>query len=365
MRTYKFYNMLGVLAAAAAIFSTASCDKEPGKDETPKAYTLELANPLDAEIFVNNGNTDEITVALTLENLSKDQLSVTATSNPDSWCAARLNEAGDAVIITPGENKTENDLVATFGIGASVEGVEPVTIKVTSTGSGTEIYVEFESGQLTEGEYGTFTFKPSAAGEELTVTIRTNAEKWYLNDMNMVTDDDFNPVEWYTADKKSGRNGETCTITFSPNDGSDDRMTSLMFVDTPDGYGTSITVTQPGKPATSVTVTYYDESYNEITAEGNTLDVTFAKDASTWDTFDFELEKDGSVDFLFVKPGTTEADTEIEGADDPWIGISATYGYSIVPSANNSGAARSTDLIIRPAGSTTELFRFKITQAGE
>lgn len=365
MKTDRFYSMLGVLAIAAGIFGTVSCEKNP--QGAAKDYVLELANPADAEIFVNNGNTASINVELVLKNITKEEISINAKENEGSWCAAEISTEADAVTITPGANATAEDKVAVFEVSAA--NVEPVVIKVTSTGSETEIFVEVESAQVSVDSYGMLTFNPSAAGESLTVTVRTNAERWYLNDMNMVTDDDYNPVEWYTADKTSGKNGETCTITFSANTGTEDRMASLMFVEEPEGYGygaSSVMVTQSGKPATAVSVTYYDENWSEVTVDGKTFDVAFDKDASTWDGFDFELEKDGSVIFLFVNPGTMDANTSIEGADDPWVSISASYGYSIVPTANSTGATRSTDLVICPAGDkATELFRFRITQAGE
>lgn len=363
MKTNRLFSMLGTLAAAAGILAAVSCEKTP--EEEIKDRSVELVNPTDAELFVNYGNTASITVDLLLNNITRDQLVIKAKENAGNWCAAVVSADADAVIITPGANTAADDKVAVFEVGMDAEGVVPVTIKVTSTGTETEIFVTFESEQLTAGAYGTYTFYPANAGEELTVTVTTNAEKWYLNDLNMVTDDDFNPVEWYTTDKTSGRNGETCTITFSANTGTEDRMTSLMFVEDPDGYGTSIMVTQYGIPATAVTVSYYDENWETVAVEGKTLDVEFEKDASTWDTFDFELEKDGSVSLMFVKPGTLEADTTIEGADDPWVSYSAAYGYSIVPTSNDTGKDRSTDLVILPAGDKTkELFRFKITQAG-
>ncbi len=356
--------MLGTLAATAGLLMATSCEKTP--DEEIKDRSIELADPTDAELYVNNGSTAAITVGLVLNNITRDQLVINAKENAGSWCAAEVSADADAIVITPGANTAADDKVAVFEVGINADGVAPVVITVTSTGSETEIYVNFESEQLTAGAYGTYTFNPAAAGETLTVTVKTNAEKWYLNDYNMMTDDDYNPIEWYTADKTSGRNGETCTITFSANTGTEDRMTSLMFVEDPDGYGTSsIMVTQYGKPATAVKVIYYDDNWNEVEAEGKTLDVEFEKEVGAWDTFDFELEKDGSVSLMFVKPGTMEADTTIEGADDPWMSYSATYGYSIVPTANNTGKDRSTDLVILPAGDKTkELFRFKITQAG-
>ncbi|MCM1177270.1 MAG: hypothetical protein NC335_05900 [Bacteroides sp.] len=361
----KIFRMFGAAAMAAAVFGTASCEKNP-QDET-KEYTLELANPADAEIFVNEGHTTATTVELVLGNITRDQLVVTATENEGNWCSATVSEDADAIIVTPGANNTAEDKTAAFKVSANVEGVTPVVIKVTSTGSETEIFVEIECAQASVDQYGGFTFNPSTAGEALNVTVKTNAEKWYLNDMNMVTDDEFNPVEWYTVDRTSGRNGETCIVTFSANTGTEDRKVSLMFTDEPDGYmGASVMVTQSGKPATEVAVTYYDENYNETTVEGKTLDVNFGKDVAGWESFDFDMEKDGSVDFLFVKPGTMEADQSIVGADMPWVGLSATYGYSIVPTANTTGADRSADLVILPAGDKTkELFRFKITQAGK
>lgn len=354
--------LLKAFAATAIAAGIISCEKPNGDSQETQAHEISLTNPADASIFLNNSNDAVFEVALTLKNVTREQLAVTS-KNDQTWCAATISGSKDAVVITPGKNETAEDLVATFVV-CYAEAPEEASVEftVTSTGSETEYYINVVSDQLTTDQYGMMSFKPSHAGETLTVTVNTNYERWYLNDMNMVTDDDFNPIEWYTVDKTSGKNGETCTITFSANTGTDDRMTSLMFVEEPEGYGNSITVTQGGVPATKVKVKGYDDNWNKVEL-ASPYEINFSKDASAMDGFDFELEKDGSVSFIFVKPGTTEPDPSIEGADSPWVNISAMYGYSIVPSANTTGAERSADLIITPAGGSQELFRFKIKQA--
>ena len=185
----------------------------------------------------------------------------------------------------------------------------------------------------------------------------------------MVTDDNFNPIEWNTVDKTSGRNGESLTITFSANSTTDDRRTSI-FLDETEGSSSSsyfsVMVTQGAKPATSVSLSVYDENYDPQPVSGKTYNVKFRKDDNGSNcSLDFEIEKDGSVDFRFCKSGSTEKDPAIEGADNPWVMLSAKFGYSLTPTANNTGKNRTTDLVIFSAGSSTELFRFTITQAGE
>lgn len=184
----------------------------------------------------------------------------------------------------------------------------------------------------------------------------------------MVFDDEYNPIEWYTVDKTSGRNGESLTITFSANSTTDDRRTSICLDETEgSSYSSyfSVMVTQGAKPATSVSLSVYDENYEPQPVSGKTYNVQFGKDDNQNCSLDFEIEKDGSVDFRFCKSGSTEKDPAIEGADNPWVMLSAMYGYSLIPTANNTGKDRTTDLVIFSAGSSTELFRFTITQAGK
>lgn len=365
----KTIKTFGLVAAIAAASSLASCVSKNNPEDESGAASIEFANPADSEIFINEGHTETVKIDLNLNNLTKQDLVIAAKSNPDNWCAAIFADKENAIVVTPGANETEEDLVAVFEVKATKEGVNPLTFTVTSVGSATEKYIRVTAEpELTEGEYGTITFNPSPAGATLVLKVETNLEKWYFGDSNMVFDDEYNPIEWYTVDKTSGRNGESLTITFSANSTTDDRRTSICLDETEgSSYSSyfSVMVTQGAKPATSVSLSVYDENYEPQPVSGKTYNVQFGKDDNQNCSLDFEIEKDGSVDFLFCKSGSTEKDPAIEGADNPWVMLSAMYGYSLIPTANNTGKDRTTDLVIFSAGSSTELFRFTITQAGK
>ena len=366
----KTIKTFGLVAAIAAASSLASCVSKNNPEDESGAATIEFANPADSEIFINEGHTETVRIDLNLNNLTKQDLVIEEKSNPDNWCSAVLSDKENAIVVTPGANETEKDLVAVFEVKATKEGVNPLTFTITSVGSATEKYIRVTAEpELTEGEYGTITFNPSPAGATLVLKVETNLEKWYFGDFNMVTDDEYNPIEWYTVDKKSGRNGESLTITFSANSTTDDRRTSI-FLDETEGSSSSsyfsVMVTQGAKPATSVSLSVYDENYEPQPVSGNTYNVQFGKDDNGSNcSLDFEIEKDGSVDFRFCKSGSTEKDPAIEGVDNPWVMLSAKFGYSLTPTANKTGKDRTTDLVIFSAGSSTELFRFTITQAGK
>lgn len=367
----KTIKTFGIIAAAAALSGIVSCVKENKTEpESGSAASIEFANPADQEIFINEGHTETVKIDLNLNKLTKNDLIIEAKSNPDNWCDARISSKEDAILVTPGANETENDLVAEFVVKSVKDEVLPLTFKVTSVGSATEKYFRVTAEpKLTKDEYGTITFNPSPVGETLVLKIETNLEKWYFGDYNMVTDDEYNPIEWYTVDKRSGRNGESLTITFSANGTTDDRKTSI-FLDETEGSMSSmyfsVMVTQGARPATSVSVSVYNANYELMPVEDTTYDVSFGKDDKGSDfSLNFEMEKDGSVELVFCKSGSTEKDPSIEGADNPWVMYSAMDGYSIMPTANDTGKERKADLVIFSAGSTTELFRFKITQKGE
>ena len=367
-KTIKTFVLVASIAAASSL---ASCVSKNNPEDESGAATIEFANPADSKIFITEGHTETVRIDLNLNNLTKQDLVIEEKSNPDKWCAADFADKEDAIVVTPGANESEEDLVAVFEVKATKEGVNPLTFTITSVGSATEKYIRVTAEpELTEGEHGTFTFNPSPAGATLVLKVETNLEKWYFGDSNMVTDDEYNPIEWYTVDKTSGRNGESLTITFSANSTTDDRMTYICLDETEGSLYSSyfsVMVTQGAKPATSVSLSVYDDNSELKPVSGKTYNVQFRKDDNGSNcSLKFEIEKDGSVDFLFCKSGSTEKDPAIEGADNPWVTLSAKDGcYSLIPSANNTGKDRTTDFVIFSAGSSTELFRFTITQAGK
>lgn len=347
-------------AAICGLFAAAVSCTEPGDDTPDVVNTLELANPLDADIILEPTDAESFTVAIKT-TLTKEQISV-KEKNGETWCDATV-ESATAIKVTPGANPSEEDLKAEFVISGP-DGVDPVSFNVTRRGTSVEPAIELIGDGIVAGEWSYEPLVLSHKAQALTITVKTNSSKWYFGDNNMVVDEDEpeKPIVWYSADKTFGRNGESITISFTENSTSEEKMTSLLFDVEELGENAmmglaSITVTQLAKPATSVKVTV--NMTEEVT--GTSYKVDFAKDdAGSAAQFDFDLEKDGSIDIKFVKAGTNEVITD----DNFWVNLTAVYGYSFIPTKNDTGAERKVDAIITPAGSDTELFRFNIVQAG-
>ena len=273
-----------MIAAAAMLMSMAACegtgpegngtDNGEGEGGESASYSIALSDPMDAEIILNSDDTETFKIGLKTD-LTEDQLSVSETTGAD-WCSATITDNADSIRIIPGANPSEEDITAEFKVeGVGVE-VTPLTFKVTRRGTNTEPVVEISADGITVDEYGGRVYKIPAAQNTLTVTVTTNMARWYLTEMNQVFDENYNPIEWYTVDKTSGRSGETATIVFSENTGTTDRMVNLTFDYEPDSYmGQSIMVTQSAAPATYAKVTLdYGSSYLEETS----YEVNFGKD---------------------------------------------------------------------------------------
>jgi len=336
-----------------------ACDKEDSKKETVPSYKLSLTDPEDAQIVLNHDQTDVFDVKITTD-APQDKLKV-VEKNGETWCDATVVKGDECCIrVTPGANTSEEDKTATFVV--SVEGndkVTPVEFTVIRRGTATEYSVSVSSPDIVEGEWGTLAINPAAATEStVTITVTTNAARWFLSDANQVLDDEYNPVEWYTLDKTSGRSGEKVTITFTPNTGVENRMTSLSFTYAEDSFdAVYVTVTQSAKPAT--TVSFMDENGDAI--DGTELAIELGKDdAGTVGSF--EMSKDGSVDLKVCAAGTSTPVDE----DSQWLFVGELYGsLNITSIANATGAARAADVVVTSKDSDTVLFRFKVTQAGE
>lgn len=358
-----------ILFAAAALFAVTavSCNKEEnGNNGEETVYTLELADPLDKEIILNDDQAEAFDVELNT-NIDADQLSVESKEEQD-WCAASLATDGKSVKVTPGSNFTENDLTATFVISTTVEGVTPVEFTVIRRGTSTQYTVSIEADGLIKNEYmdNGFDYSVDATSPEaLTITVNTNAAMWYFGDSNNVTDDNYEPIEWYTVDRRSGRNGETITVTFTDNNTASIRNTMLYFdVEPIEGMMpftetyVQVTVSQNPAPATSVTVS---DDNGKLTTNHK---LSLGKDRNA---LTFTIDADGGTNTIFVKPGTSESDPTFDGEND-WIFAGAAIwdptAYTLNVLENTTGAERSVDIVITPAGGTDELFRFKVTQAG-
>ena len=356
-----------ILFAAAALFAVTavSCNKEEnGNNGEETVYTLELADPLDKEIILNDDQAEAFDVELNT-NIDADQLSVESKEEQD-WCAASLATDGKSVKVTPGSNFTENDLTATFVISTTVEGVTPVEFTVIRRGTTTEYYVKIESEDFTPDEMYT-TYETGGEAQDITVTVLTNAAQWYLSDMYWGEEAD----RWFSYDKVSGRNGETVTIHLNENKSSE-RNISFMFTYEEDGYmGPTLTIMQTAKGASSVTVS---KDNQEITTDypisisaGETVSTEHGTIMRVDYMEEFSYTSDGAIDFKYYEAGTDTDITE-EWYETGWVWASPDMEddskFTISCQQGNSGAARSVDIVIVPAGGTDELFRFKVTQAG-
>ena len=359
-----------MIAAAAMLMSMAACQEtgpegdgtgngNEGEGGEAASYSIALSDPLDAEIILNAEDTETFKIGLKTD-LTEDQLTVSETTGAD-WCSATITDNADSIRIIPGANPSEEDITAEFKVeGVGVE-VTPLTFKVTRRGTNTEPVVEISAEGVVFGEWGS-TYTIPAAQNTLTVTVTTNMARWYLTEMNMVYDENYNPIEWYTVDKTSGRSGETATIVFSENTGLENRMVQLTFDYEPESFmGKSIMVTQYAPSATYAKISI-DGGKTYLETDSYNLNLPS-------DGFGFVLDTDGAIEFKFVKPGTDEIDNTAD-----WIGCGIYYGgsdeeqieneYAITADPNTTGADRAVDMIITPAGSDEVLFRFIITQAG-
>lgn len=359
--------MKTMLYAAAAILAVTavSCTKEQEKEnggEGTAAYTLELVNPLDKEIILNDDDAESFTVEINTD-IEASHLSVVEKDNKD-WCVAELSKDAKSIKVTPGTNFTETDLTATFAVSSDLEGVTPLEFTVIRRGTSTEYKVEIASDDLTDS-YGYLTYNAPSAGGTLSITVNTNAASWYFGDNNMVTDDNFEPVEWYTLDKTSGRNGETVTITFSENTSGSTRNSMLYFDVEPvtglyypetDTY-ISVTVMQASVPATSLKL--YDENSEEL-ANNSTVNLS-AESVQ----LDYKVEANGGLDVKFFKTGTSEA--AFDGENDWMFAGVSTWDPTVlnISVVANTGSERSVDIVLTPAGGDTELMRLTFVQAGK
>ena len=355
--------------AAMLAMASVSCTKDEntgnGEDTT---YTLSLADPLDKEIILTDNEVSTISVNINT-NLRADQISVEPKED-QKWCTATLSDDGKTITVILGESAGEKDQTATFIVSATVDGVEPfefsVTRKVTKyviesiEGEG----LDFKEDQYMPGGY-LISYNASASSPaSLTITVNTNAPTWYFADSNMAMDPDtYEPIEWYTVDRRSGRDGETITITFKENTSASNR-TSMFYFDVVPFEGdypssdVSVTVTQDAAPSTYVRL--YDADGAEIESRSK---VQIGKDG---ESLDYTIETDFGISSIFANPGTS--DPAFDGENDWVTGGQAIWdptSFSINAQENSTGKERAVDLVITPAGSDTELFRLSIVQAGE
>lgn len=355
--------MIAMGAICSLAFGAVSCQKEggKGKDEA-KSYKLELANPADKEIVLNDDDKDPFEIALNTENLTKDQISVEA-KDEQTWCDASVKDE-KTIRVIPGQNPSEEDQTATFVISATgIEGVSPVEFTVIRRGTSTEYTISIESDLLVEDAYGMLNYNCGPEENTIEITVNTNAAKWYLSYMS------FSEEEWFTADKSSGRPGETCRITFKENVSGDTRQQMFIFDVTPESSYSDATfnVKQVPSPATKATIKEFNLE-NETIGEAYTTGKEIIMPAKK-STFNFYIEADGGIELKWAEPGSNELKDYIDeigsGKRESKSGIEYYYINTYFDNTTGTATEIKADLVIVPSGKTDELFRFKITQAAE
>jgi hypothetical protein len=207
----------------------------------------------------------------------------------------------------------------------------------------------------------------------VSVTVRTTASRWMMS-YDYYSDDE----QWFTSDKSSGVNGETCTFTFGKNDSGLAR--SQTFVFKPGFIGTdksvSLTFVQKAWSAIeSVVVKQFDNStmtVGEVIANGAEFTLPGGNTSRTPFCFAVEVVGNGGIDIRFAAPDSNQYyayDDEslwmFGGATDidPEDKSKGKY-YRLTTLGNGTGAPRAIDAVLTDAAGV-ELFRFKFTQEAQ
>lgn len=362
MKTTNFFkSFMAAAVAVVAMNAFVSCEDMNKEGDEPIDYSLALADNEDAEITIAWDANKPFEIALNT-NVPKDKLSVTFVTD-QTWCDASLNETGTSVVVTPGGEPSEEAQTAEFTVAADVEGVEPVTFTVTREAI---VYtIDIESTDFVKSEYMT-SAEVSAQGGTVSFVVNTNASAWYAAASYGELDGD-----WYSFSATTGVTGTTVTITIEPNTGSTMRNLSFtVTTDTEDLMAPNINmnINQLPAVATSAKLYYYNSDTEERGAE-----ISSGSELNATESPEFVVEANGGVDFKFVTTGTNDVvvgdATDYEA--DYWVLLSADQIYgenrSIVGmyytlSADTPGTDVC-DLVVYASGTTTELFRVKVTNA--
>lgn len=347
-----------ILMAAAAMLAMAavSCTKDEDKGDGGETtvYTLELKNAEDADIVLENDETDPFVVELNT-NLNKDQLSVTEKEGKD-WCAVSIDDDCNVSLI-PGQNtSTTEDLTATFTVSATgVDGVSPIEFNVTLKHAVYTISIVSDD-ILYDETYQMYSYTGNGEAENLSLTVITNAPTWYSSVMS------WSEEEWCFVTPSSGPSGTEVTISLSPNTSGMMRNTTISFTYAQDGYdGVTVTIMQNATSGGASDITISDSD--------GPIDTNYQINVGAgYSNLPFTIECDGGINTACVKPGTTEKDPASDD-EDYWVFAGRDHNdetkFSITIMENETGQERSVDIIIISTDDDTELFRFKITQAGE
>lgn len=347
-------------------FALISCSEKGGSQKTEESYYLEFVNPEDAHQVYTPDFNGQYEVGLNT-NVPKSKLRLT-DDGVQTWCAADLNEEGDAILITPGQ-AVSADLSATFVLEGVGVNVEPLTFEVKRLYQEVEHDVKvLKDGEELVGEYPLV----EVPGDQnsVSVEVRTNASRWMMS-YDTYSDDE----QWFLADKSSGSDGETSTFTFEKNESGLAR--SQTFVFKPGLIGTeksvSLTFVQRAWSAIeSVVVKRFDNStmtVGEVIADGAEFTISSDNTSKTPFCFVVEVVGKGGIGIRFAAPDSDQYyayDDETVWmyggvADMDPEDVSKGKYYRITTSDNVTGAPRSIDAVLTDSNGV-ELFRFRFTQ---
>ena len=359
----KIFIMAGMFLASLAMVSCTEKEGENNQKEETKYY-LEFKN--EADVLKEFAADFAGTYAIELNtNVPKQALKIKDVE-PQTWCSADLNETGDAIIITPGAALTEQ-LTAKFSIEAEGYDVEPIQFEVVRLYEKVVHTIKvFIDGVECEGEYPMYEI--SGAQNTVAVTVQTSAQSWNVS-YDYYSDD----AQWFSFDKASGRNEETCTFTFNKNESASARNQSFVFRLEGEDADVAVTLTFV-QNIWSIVDDVIVRHFNKSTMTSgdiikNNQEIELAGDNTSQSPFCFTVEIDGvgGVAIMFAEPGSNDfsysgpGEWMFGGARDidPENPQAGKYFY-VTTVENSTGASRSMDAVL--LSGKTELFRFKFTQ---
>lgn len=368
----KFLYMSAALVLA--VMSMTACDPEEGQGDglqtCPEEIYLTFASEADSLTVLEASFAGTVELALQT-NLPKAAISIRKVDE-QVWCDASLNAAGDTVVITPGR-AAEEELSAVFELTGSLQGkaADPVRFRVVRRELSSMYTLSIScNSQPMEGEYPQISV--DAAGEDVEVNVRTNAERWYLTYTFYAEE---GTPEWFSVSKSSGMDEESCILRFSGNDSGVMRNQMFVFSTDPAGLKNAVTlvVTQdvPASDASAVVIRTFDKSTltaGEILPDGYEVRMPNTNTARSPFCFHAQTPDGSGIEVKFAEVGSDEV---ITGYPE-WLWLffgskeeeneAGTVVYYTLSTMPNTGETRSLDAIVFPRGGGEELFRFRVVQ---
>lgn len=358
--------ILSFLLITSLAFVACSEKGETGKDNT--AYYLEFVNETDVLQVFTPDFMGTYEIALNT-NVPKAKLKL-SDDGVQTWCSADLNEDGDGILITPGQ-AVSADLSASFVLEASGMDVKPLEFEVRRLFKEVKHEVKiFMNGEELTADYPMCDVPGTQSS--VAIKVQTTATRWMM-EYDYYSDEQ----QWFSSDRRSGANGETCTFTFDKNTSGLSR--SQTFVFKPGFAGTDVSVSmtfvqKAWSAIQSVLVKSFDNANmtaGDVIADGTAFTLPGGNTSKSPFCFYVEVVGEGNVDVRFAAPDSDQYyayDDEsvwmFGGAADidPEDSSKGKY-YRITTLGNSTGAPRSIDAVLTDSNGV-ELFRFRFTQEG-